>query len=186
MDSFTGARSITTSKAQKIGIFVKLVSKSSWDGRIEESSRITCRWIFGRRWSKIRTLSVNSRPEFKNAEWSQLHEWHARFQGCRVSAQRTIPRSQSTRVFFIRRRYLEFAGNIGKRFANPPASSPSPYPGGFNPWISNVTEDTPVLTSTRGGPVTCGERQIPDTVLNLRFQTGPSAGNSFDPEEGRF
>ena len=59
------------------------------------------------------------------------------------------------------------------------------YPGGFNPWISNVTEDTPVLTST-GQPVTCGERQIPDTVLTPRFQPGPSAGNSFDPKEGRF
>ena len=33
---------------------------------------------------------------------------------------------------------------------------------------------------------TCGERQIPDTVLTPWFQPGPSAGNSFDPEEGRF
>ena len=31
-----------------------------------------------------------------------------------------------------------------------------------------------------------GERQIPDTVLIPRFQPGPSAGNSFDPKEGRF
>ena len=72
-----------------------------------------------------------------------------------------------------------------KRFVNPPASSSSLYPRRFNPWISNVTEDTLVRTST-GGPVTCDERQIPDTVLNPRFQTGPSAGNSFDPKEGRF
>ena len=76
-------------------------------------------------------------------------------------------------------------GVSGNVFVNPPASSSSPYPGEFNPWISNVTENTPVLTSTEG-PVTCGERQLPDTVLNLRFQTGPSAGNSFDPKEGRF
>ena len=48
-----------------------------------------------------------------------------------------------------------------------------------------MTQNTLVLTST-GGLVTCGERQIPDTVLNPRFQTGPSAGNSFDPKEGRF
>ena len=33
-------------------------------------------------------------------------------------------------------------GISGNVFANPPASSSSPYPGGFNPWISNVTEDT--------------------------------------------
>ena len=71
-------------------------------------------------------------------------------------------------------------GISGNVFANPRASSSSLYPGEFNPWISNVTEDTVVLTC-RGGPVTCGERQIPDTVLNPRFQTGPSAGNSFDP-----
>ena len=39
-------------------------------------------------------------------------------------------------------------GISGNVFANPRASSSSPNPGGFNPWISNVTEDTPVLTST--------------------------------------
>ena len=31
------------------------------------------------------------------------------------------------------------SGNV---FANPPASSSSPYPGGFNPWISDVSEHT--------------------------------------------
>ena len=76
-------------------------------------------------------------------------------------------------------------GTSGNVFANSRASSSSPCPGGFNPWISNVTEDTPVLTITVQ-PVTYGERQIPDTVLTPRFQPGPSAGNSFDPEEGRF
>ena len=69
-------------------------------------------------------------------------------------------------------------GKSGNVFVNPLASSSSPYPGGFNPWISNVTEDTlPHVTS---------ERQNPDTVLNPRFQTGPSAGNPFDPKEGIF
>ena len=66
------------------------------------------------------------------------------------------------------------SGNV---FANPPASSLSPYPGGFNPWISNVTEDT--------SPHVTSRRQIPDTALNPRFQSGPSAGNSFDAKEGR-
>ena len=55
----------------------------------------------------------------------------------------------------------------------------------FNSWISNVTDYTLVVTSTEG-PVTCGERPITDTVLNPRFQTGPSVGNSFDPKDGRF
>ena len=48
-------------------------------------------------------------------------------------------------------------------------------------WISHVTEDTTLLTST-GRPVACGGRQIPDTVLPPRFQPGPSAGNSLDPK----
>ena len=68
-----------------------------------------------------------------------------------------------------------FSGNV---FANPTASSSSPYPGGFNPWISNVTEDT--------SPHATSERQNPDTTLDLRCQSGPSARNSFDPSEGRF
>ena len=33
-------------------------------------------------------------------------------------------------------------GMSGNVFVNPPASSSSPCPGGFNPWISKVTEDT--------------------------------------------
>ena len=67
------------------------------------------------------------------------------------------------------------SGNV---FANPTASSSLPYPGGFNPWISNVTEDT--------SPHVTNERQNPDTALDPRCQSGPSAGNSFDPKEGRF
>ena len=46
-----------------------------------------------------------------------------------------------------------FSGNV---FVNPPASSSSPYPGGFNPWISIVTEDT--------SPHSTSETYIPDTV----------------------
>ena len=76
-------------------------------------------------------------------------------------------------------------GISGNVFANPPASSSSPYSGRFNPWISKATEDTRVLTST-GRPVACGERQISDTVLTPIFQPGPSAGYSFGPKEGRF
>ena len=49
-------------------------------------------------------------------------------------------------------------GISGNVFVNPPASSSSHCPGGFNPWISNVTEDTsPHLTS---------ETKIPDTALD--------------------
>ena len=51
-------------------------------------------------------------------------------------------------------------GKSGNVFANPPASSSSPYPGGFNPWISNVTEDT--------SPHVTSESQNPDTTLDPR------------------
>ena len=69
-------------------------------------------------------------------------------------------------------------GISGNIFVNPPPSSSSPYLGGFNPWISDVTEDT--------SPHVTSERQNPDTALDPRCQSGPSARNSFDPKEGRF
>ena len=68
-------------------------------------------------------------------------------------------------------------GISGNVFANPSASSSSLNPGGNNPWISNVTEDT--------SPHVMSERQTPNTALDPRCQSGPSARNSFDPQEGR-
>ena len=53
-------------------------------------------------------------------------------------------------------------GISGNVFVNPPASSSSPYPGGLNPWISNVTEDT--------SPHVTSERRNPDTALDPRCQ----------------
>ena len=67
-------------------------------------------------------------------------------------------------------------GIWGNVLINPPASSSSPYQGGFNPWISNVTEPiSPHVTS---------ERQTPDTTLDPRCQSGLSARNSVVPSEG--
>ena len=68
-------------------------------------------------------------------------------------------------------------GTSGNVFVFPPASSSSLNPGGFNPWMSNVTEDT--------SPHVTSERQHPDTALDPRCQSGPSARDSFDPNEGR-
>ena len=69
-------------------------------------------------------------------------------------------------------------GISGNVFANPTASSSTPYPGGVNPWTPNVTEHI--------SPHVMSERQTPDTALDPRCQSGPSARNSFDPSEGRF
>ena len=68
-------------------------------------------------------------------------------------------------------------GLSGNVFVNPTGSSSAPYPGGFSPWISHVTEDT--------SPHVTSERPNPDTTLDPRCQSGPSARNSFDPKEGR-
>ena len=68
-------------------------------------------------------------------------------------------------------------GKSGNDFVNPTASSSAPYPQGFNPWISNVSEHT--------SPHVMSERQTPDAPLDPRCQSGPSARNSFDPSEGR-
>ena len=69
-------------------------------------------------------------------------------------------------------------GLSGNVFANSTASSLSPYPRELNPWISNVTEDASSHVTS--------ERQTPDTTLDPRCQSGPSARNSFDPKEWRF
>ena len=66
------------------------------------------------------------------------------------------------------------SGNV---FTNPTASSSAPYPQGFNPWISNVSEHT--------SPHVMSERQTPDTTVDPRCQSGPSVRNSFDPREKR-
>ena len=69
-------------------------------------------------------------------------------------------------------------GMSGNFFVNPQASSSSPYPGEFNLWISRVTEDT--------SPHVTSERQNPDTALDPKCRSRPSARNSFDLIEGRF
>ena len=57
------------------------------------------------------------------------------------------------------------SGNV---FTNPTASSSAPYPQGFNPWNSNVSEHT--------SPHVMSESQ--KSALDLRCQSGPSAKNS--------
>ena len=61
-------------------------------------------------------------------------------------------------------------GKLGNVFVNPTASSSAPDPGGINPWISNLS-----------APHVMCEGQTPDTTLDPRCQSGPSARNSFVP-----
>ena len=62
-------------------------------------------------------------------------------------------------------------GKSGNVFAGPIASSTAPYPQELNQWISNVSEQT--------SPHVMSESQTPNTVLDPRCQSGPSARNSF-------
>ena len=67
-------------------------------------------------------------------------------------------------------------GISGNVFANPTTSSSAPYPQESNPWVSNVSEHT--------SPHVMSESQTP--AQDQRYQSGPSARNSFVPSEGRF
>ena len=113
-----------------------------------------------------------------------MYEWFERFRRCRVSTQWTIPRSQSTSVAST----LSWSkglpsrnnqppdiwnpqGISGNVFENPRASSSSPYPGGFNPWMSNVSEDPPVLTSTGRG---ADQQRL--QISDLHFDKCPDPG----------
>ena len=69
-------------------------------------------------------------------------------------------------------------GILGNVFVNPTASSSTPYPQGFNPWISDVSEHT--------SPHVMSECQSPNKALDPRCQSGPSARNSVIPSEGGF
>ena len=69
-------------------------------------------------------------------------------------------------------------GISGNVFANPTACSSSPYPQESNPWISNVSEHT--------SPHVMSESQTPNTALDKRCQSGPSARNSVTPSEGDY
>ena len=69
---------------------------------------------------------------------------------------------------------LGYAWFLGKRFCK----SNGVFFITLSSWISNVTEHT--------SPHVTSERQNPDTALDPRFQSVPSARNPFDPKEGRF
>ena len=65
-------------------------------------------------------------------------------------------------------------GISGNVFAHPTASSSAPYPQELNPWGSKIPEHT--------SPNLMSENQTP--AQDQRYQSGPSARNSFIPSEG--
>ena len=160
------ARSTTTSRRT-----IRIKSGSSWNSY----QKSFMRWKNWREfknyesmnfregdWSKIRTLLMNSRPEFRNYKVKSI-VWMNR-EILRMPSQFAVDHA----TFPVNGHYFpsyrdpggllsrnnqppdiwNSQGISGNVFANPRASSSSPYPWEFNTWISNVTEDTPVLTST--------------------------------------
>ena len=70
-------------------------------------------------------------------------------------------------------KYLGHAWKIGKRFADPAASSSAPHPQELNPWSSDTSENA--------SPHVMSENQTP--VQDQRCQSGPSARDSVIPSE---
>ena len=68
-------------------------------------------------------------------------------------------------------------GMSGNVLANPHASSSAPYPQELNQWSTSIEE--PLHTST------AEKSERSEQNRDLRFQSGPSARNSFEPKEGR-
>ena len=116
---------------------------------------------------------MNDSRDFKDAEsvrsgLSKVPSQPAFFPPCRDPGRLLSRNNQPPDIW-------NSQGISGNVFANPTASSSTPYPEESNPWVSNVTEDT--------SPHVMSESQ---TVQDQRCQSGPSARNSFDPSEGGF
>ena len=165
----------------KIGILVKVMEelKRVQESRVDESSTrrlIESQDIINELTARIQELQnevncLNDSRDFKDAESVRSGLSHVPSQPALLPPFRDPGgmRSRKDKPPDIWDTH-GFSGNV---FVDLQASSSSPYPRGFNPWISNVTEDT--------SPHETSERQTPDTALDRRCQSGPSARNSFDP-----
>ena len=99
-------------------------------------------------WSNIRTRFMNSRYRMRSIVWMTWEFF--KDAGLVRSGLSTFPLNQRYSHFIVilegcraawqAARYVGYAWFSGNVFVNLPASS-SLFPGGFNPWISNVTED---------------------------------------------
>ena len=182
----------------KIGVFVKLIWKvlmrcKSWsDSKGQHSMNFR-----EEDWSKIKTLSLNSRPEFRNHRmklivWTireilkMLKQYavdyptfpvNLRYSHFEILAECWAVLCECRAATISRQTVWDTRGISGKVFVNPTASSSSLYPGGFNPWSSNASEHT--------SPHVTSKRQTPDTTLDPRCHSEPWARNSFDPCEER-
>ena len=164
--------------------------KISMRWKNEAISRLYIRWIFEEKMGrKIKTPSMNSRPEFRNYRM-KLIVWMIReifkdAESVRSGLSHVPSQPALLSPFRDPGGMLRFSlgmpsrndkppdiwdthGISGNVFANPTASCSSPYPGrGFNPWISNVSEHT--------SPHEMSESQAP--IQDPRCQQGPSARN---------
>ena len=62
----------------------------------------------------------------------------------------------------------KYAWSVGKRFAIPPASSSSPFPGGFNPWLFHCVR-TFITTRDEWEPNTSSGFEMPVRTVSQKF-----------------
>ena len=199
----TSTRSSTyswTGIEAKLGSSWSSWEKLQWNGRIEAVSRLNirdnCEEKIDRRsryypWTHWQDTGI--------AEWNQLYERFERFSRCWISTQWTFPRCQSTCVIPTssntwrdvetlfrnaepQRRAAKHLGHtwyIGNRFCKSSRVFFSTLSARVQSLVFfNVSEHT--------SPHVMSESHSPNTTLDPRCQSGPSARNSFDPSEGRF
>ena len=108
---------------------------------------------------------MNDSRDFQDAESVRSGQTHVTSQPVSFPPH-PVPGGMPSRSFGVPSRregppsIWDTHGISGNVFAGPAASSSSPYPGGFRPWISKVTEDT--------SPHVTSERQTPNTALDPR------------------
>ena len=183
----------------KTGNFVKLMIKVSMNGRIEEVSGSTFDAITRRRLvenqdtileltGKIQELQneincLNDSRDFQDAESVRSGHSHVTSQPV-FFPPHPIPGGMLSRSIGMPSRregppsILDTHGFSGNVFADPVASPTAPYPQELNPWSSGISE--PIHSST------AEKNEKPTPVQGQRYQSGPSAKSSFNPNEGRF
>ena len=133
-------------------------------------------------------------------EWSKLYDWLKRFWRCWISPQWIFPHVPSQPAVFPPYRdpdeMLSRPGRMLSRNDKPSALwdthgiSGKRFCKSTGVFFVTFSRRIQSLDLWRNGThiTACNERtsKTPDTALDPRCQSGPSAGNSFDPSEGRF
>ena len=174
-----------------------------WNGIIEESSRITSRWVFEKKIDRKPRHHQCSRQEHRNCKMKSIvwmilgifkmsesasqwtlyptfpdnHRYCQKFGG---ELEGMLSRDQSLRPDIWNPHGI--SGNV---FTGLSASASTPFAGMLNYWDSDVAGKHPRCELARGKSVAESGEQNRDTILAPRFLRRPSAKNTFNSMEGR-